>query len=358
MRVALMLLAFYGCAPAQQLYEEDPLATMPIREKNWRQLETFANSLTQPDFSSPGAYLQSMEPLRQLLRGRIGYPIPLLPASGAPRMEKSGEDDVAVYYRMWIPIARDLESYGLFIVPKKAKLPAPLVISQHGGGGTPEMATFKGGANYKDQVRGAVAEGYVVFAPLLMQYPFRDRDNGSPIPSDIRARLDEQLRTKGTSLMALDVMKVTRALDVLLKRKEVDPKRVAMIGLSYGGYYTLYAAALDPRISVAVASCSFRDYPQPGSDTDATIRKPEGRPVDMMGPDFIKLICPRPLQVQSGINDKSLPIEEARVGTARVADYYRNLGKAENFEFQAFEGGHEFRGDVAWKFLRKHLGSR
>jgi len=42
------------------------------------------------------------------------------------------------------------------------------------------MATFHGGTNYHDQVRGAVAEGYVVFAPLTVMYPFRDRDHDTP----------------------------------------------------------------------------------------------------------------------------------------------------------------------------------
>lgn len=357
MRASIWLLLAVSLAAAQ-VYEEDPLASRAIREQNWRQLEAFADGLTHPDFGSPAAYLRSIEPLRQLLRGRIGYPAPGFGPAGEPRMEKAGEDEIAIYHRMWIPIAPRLETYGLYIVPKKAKLPAPLVISQHGGGGFPELATFKGGANYKDQVRGAVAEGYIVFAPLQIQYPFRDRDHGSPIPADIRARLDEKLRAKGTSLAAIDTMKVTRSLDALLRRKEIDPARVAMIGLSYGGFYTLYAAALDPRIRAAVASCSFRDYPEPGSDFEGMMRNPQGRLFDLAGPDLIKLICPRALQIQSGVNDKLLPIEEARKGTARVADYYAKLGQAGNFEFQAFDGGHEFRGDIAWQFLRKHLGRK
>ena len=69
-----------------------------------------------------------------------------------------------------------------FILCPRANQPAPLVISMHGGGGTPEMATFKGGTNYHDMVRGAVAQGYVVYAPLNIQYPYGDRDKGTPIP--------------------------------------------------------------------------------------------------------------------------------------------------------------------------------
>ena len=62
-------------------------------------------------------------------------------------------------------------------------------------------ATFHGGTNYHDQVRGAVAEGYVVFAPLTVMYPFRDRDHNTPIPADVRGILDDQLRERGTTLM-------------------------------------------------------------------------------------------------------------------------------------------------------------
>jgi len=38
--------------------------------------------------------------------------------------------------------------------------------------------------------------------------------------------------------MGMETMKITRALDRILERPEVNPARVAMIGLSYGGYYT------------------------------------------------------------------------------------------------------------------------
>ncbi len=315
---------------AQQLYEEKLLDTMALREKLWQQIDLHAN--------------------RQLLRHRIGYPAPALKAAGPLRLEKSGEDSVANYYRSFLPLTDGDEIYGLYIVPKKpvAKR-APLVISQHGGGGTPEMATFNGGTNYKDQVRGAVSEGYIVYAPLTVMYPFRDRDNGTVIPPDVRKILDEKFRTVGTSLAAVEVQKISLALDELLKRPEIDPKRIAMIGLSYGGYYSLYTAALEPRIGVVVASCSFSDQP---AITDG---KTEGRLMDMSPADVASLITPRPLQVQGGNNDKGLPIEKSRAAAKRTALVYEKTGAKDKFVFEEFEGGHEFRGSLVWPFLRKHL---
>ncbi|MBY0503749.1 MAG: prolyl oligopeptidase family serine peptidase [Bryobacteraceae bacterium] len=335
----LMILALV----AQQLYEDEPTATMPLRERNWKQLESYTAKLAGQKEGWRRTYLAS-----------TGYPAPGLHATpGKPRMEKAGEDELAIYYRCWIEVGPELETYGLYIVPKKkASARLPLVIAKHGGGGYPEMALFRNGSNYHDMIRGAAREGYLVYAPLTVMYPFRDRDKGSPIPVEVRAELDDKLRAAGTSLMGLEVSKMVKALDSLLKhQKEIDPQRIAMIGLSYGGYYTLYMAAVDPRIRAAVASCSFLSDVQPRGKSG----KIEGRPLDLAPPELAGLIAPRPLQVQSGVSDKGFPIADVRVGAERARSHYAREHADGAFEFREFEGGHEFKGELAWEFLRRHL---
>jgi dienelactone hydrolase len=130
------------------------------------------------------------------------------------------------------------------------------VISQHGGGGYPELAAFRGGANYHDMVRGPVAQGYIVFAPLILLYPYGDRDHSTPIPRDVRQAVGNELLWRGPSLGGVEAAKISRALDALLERKEVDRRRTAMIGLSAGGAHTVLTTALDPRVKVAVVSGS------------------------------------------------------------------------------------------------------
>ncbi len=336
MIVSRVLLAFLF---SQQLYEEVPKASQPIRDKLWQQMDAFSNR-AQAD----------PEALRRLLKNRMGYPPPMMKAQGVLRLEKTGEDSVATYYRSYLTVADGMEAYGLYIVPKKpAAKRAPLVISQHGGGGTPEMATYNGGTNYHDQVRGAVERGYVVYAPHTVMHPFRDRDNGTLIPATVRKDLDVKLRAAGTSLAAVEVYKISLALDELLKRPEIDPKRVAMIGLSYGGYYSLYAAAVEPRIKVVVASCSVRNE-EPLSDA-----KMEGRLLDLAPADVAGLVAPRPLQIQTGVDDKSSPIDQARIAAKRAEAFYEKAGAAQRFAFEEFAGGHEFRGNIVWPFLKKWL---
>jgi dienelactone hydrolase len=340
--------------PGAALYEEDILASSPIRVAQWRQMEAYADSLPE---SAPGAGSApaggagaGAAGLRAEFRRRLGYPAPGFTGRPQVRLERVGEDAVATTYRCWIRSTPLMETYGLYIVPRGAGIPAPLVIAVHGGGGFPELATFHGGSNYHDMVRGAVAAGYVTYVPLSVMYPYHDRDHGTPIPRDVRERLDARLKKSGTTLMGVEVTKFMRALDVLEGRPEVDPGRVAMIGLSYGGFYTLYAAALDSRIRASVAACCFRD---PNADATAVPRAVFETGV-LNSCELAELVSPRALQVQSGIGDPIFPIAGARRAAELARAFYPG-SHASDFEFQAFAGGHEFKGDVAWAFLRREL---
>ncbi len=62
------------------------------------------------------------------------------------------------------------------------------------------------------------------------------------------------LRHPGVTGLGKWVWDSQRLLDYLHTRPDVDRSRIAMMGHSLGGKLTLYAAALDPRIHVAVAS--------------------------------------------------------------------------------------------------------
>jgi imidazolonepropionase-like amidohydrolase/dienelactone hydrolase len=327
---------FYTAPTAAALFEEEIPASRKFREDSYAQFLSYAATLESPAAA-----------LRRQFTTNLGYPPPGFFATAGPeRIQRIGEDAIATYYRAWVPVAPGMDVYGLYLVPKNTKLPAPLVIAKHGGGGYPELAIFKGGGNYKDMIRGAAQQGYVVWAPISLMYPYRDRDSATPIPAEVRRDMDARFRKLGTSLMAVETLRISRSLDAILRRPEVDPNRVAMVGLSFGGFFTLYTMALDPRIKAGVASCSFRDSQATKKDP------PEGHPADLPGPDLAALIAPRPLQIQNGVNDKGFPIDMVRRAAAEAKSHYPNNAP---FEFREFDGGHEWRGDIAWAFLRKHL---
>lgn len=362
---SLLLAVVALAAPGRAPYEGDPAASAPLRAEAYNQLIGYVDSLVgrdtalpplwTPDYASTASYEASTAPLAAQLRARMGYPSPGALADPTARRELVAEDDQASYHRVWVEVFSGVELYSLYIVPKGLEGAAPLVIAQHGGGGTPEVATFAGGANYHDMVRGAVAEGYVVWAPALIFNTFTDP---GLLPEGIRQTLDARARRAGTTLAAIEITEIATALTAVLRQPEVDPERVAMVGLSYGGFYTLYAAALEPRIKVAVSSCFFNDRAAvldaagPFGWHDMGYLG-AGRLID--DADIAALICPRPLQVQVGASDAMFPVEGARAAAPSARRHWEELGLGDRFEFVDADGTHEWFGPPAWAFLRKWL---
>jgi dienelactone hydrolase len=350
-----------GQNAAPPYYEEDVPASNPIRTEQARELDAYVNrlkkddsrlkTLFKPDYSSVKAYEASTKPLRAAFAQSIGYPPPGKLEAKASTFKRLGEDGLGTYYRATIPVLPGVNAVGIYIVPKGLKGKAPLVISMHGGGGSPEVALFHGGANYRDMVRGGVKKGYVVWAPTHL---FR----AEGYPQDVRNQMDDRLRLVGTSLTAVEIAKISRSLDVILKRPEVDPKRVGMVGLSYGGYYALVTPALEPRIKASVSSCYFGvqegRYEQAELSVPSDFRFPD-RFTLYNDPEIAALICPRALEIQAGAKDAASHREMGRQLAPRTAEYYNKLGKKDNFRFVVFDGGHEFHDPTAWEWLGKHL---
>ena len=342
-------------------YEDDVAKSNPLRTEQAQELDAYIVSLKQdprrlpevfqPDYSSASAFEKSAVPFRQAFCTSIGYPPPGTVPTTAATFDQIGEDRIGTYHRARIPVLPGVHAEGIYIVPKGLTGKAPLIISMHGGGGSPEVALFRGGANYHDMVRGGVKRGYVVFAP---QHLF----SAVGFPNDIRQRIDDRMRLVGTSLTAVEIAKITRSLDVLLTRPEVDPTRVGMVGLSYGGYYALVTPALDTRIKVSVCSCYY------GVQEGRYERDELSVPGDFKFPnrftlfrdsDIVALICPRALQIQAGSKDGIDHREAGKLLAPQSARYYQKLGQPERFQHLVFEGGHEFHDESAWEFVKQHL---
>src|SRR5579862_1498714 len=104
----LMLCAAATLLAQASFYEEDLQAWRPYREPNYRQFPAYVSALEHEG------------ELRLRFMKTIGYPAPgFFDKAHAPRIVKAGEDGIGTYFRMWIPVAPQLETYGLYIVPKE-----------------------------------------------------------------------------------------------------------------------------------------------------------------------------------------------------------------------------------------------
>jgi dienelactone hydrolase len=352
-----------GTAPAapDSYFEQAVSDSNPLRIAQAREFDAYIRALQQdpgqlqavfqPDYHSAEAYVRSTASYREAFCRSIGYPCPGAQPEEAPRFERIGGDAIGEYFRVTIAVLPGMHAEGLYIVPKGRAGPVPLIVAQHGGAGSPEQALFHGGANYHDMIRGAVKRGYAVFAPqLLFSSPGLAKTN--------RVNTDRRLRLVGTTVTAVEVTKIVRSLDVLLRRPEIDPARVGMVGLSYGGFYTLVVTAIDPRIKVAVSAGYYGvqegryavDELSIPSDLEFPARFTQFRDCDI-----VALICPRPLQIQAGDHDE-IHHWKAGQGLAPVsAGYYAKLRLADRFEYRLFAGGHEFNDALAWPFVARFL---
>jgi 2,6-dihydroxypseudooxynicotine hydrolase len=81
---------------------------------------------------------------------------------------------------------------------------------------------------------------------------------------------------------------IAAVLDVLTKRNDVDPKRIALGGISYGGQFAIRGAAFDKRVKAAVSVSSWYS---------AANRYPSQRPVSKLA--LLQYLGPDPLAVQN-----------------------------------------------------------
>lgn len=341
------------------LYSEPPSYANHYRKKILAQMESLIenkrgksdflrDSFFRTDFSSEQAYEKSVQKYRKQFKEMLGWPLTLAVPETAPsaKEEYIAEDELGLIYRIWIETLPGLETYGLLFLPS-GKADYPLVISQHGGGGTPELCSgFFGSANYNDMSRRVLRRCFAVFVPQLLMW---SNDFG---PTANRDQIDVQLKQLGGSIAALDIWQLQRSLDYLTIRKNIDGKRVGMIGLSWGGFYTLVTAAVETRIQAAVASCFFNNryiytmLPAVWDNSGNTF----------LDAEIAGLVCPRPLYIEVGKQDDLFDVRHARPEAQKVIKLYENLGIPERFMYKEHEGGHELdKSDDNIQFICKHL---
>ncbi len=278
---------------------------------------------------------------REKFRAMLGWPLTEtgerpLPAVTSEILGTEGDYEIS---RMQVEVLPGFSLTGVFLryMPEENR---PLVISQHGGLGTPELINgFYDGntANYNDMTDRLLPHKVHVFAPQLLLW---DKETyGEPYN---RQSVDARLKRVGSSVTAVEVYAILRALDWFEHRFPDSP--FGMIGLSYGGFYTLFTTAADTRIRSAVSSSFFSDRKEyPWMDWTWT------NAAALYDDAEIACLCyPRRICVEMGDHDNLFAIEHTRSEAERVKQYIRTAGVNEDwFDCIIFDGTHELCRDDA-----------
>lgn len=178
---------------------------------------------------------------------------------------------------LWIP-AILYEPHGL-----EGKVPGVLNVNGHDGAG--KAAPYKQIRSINQAKRGMVA--------LNVEWLGMGQLRGEGY---VHYRMN-QLDLAGTSGLAPFYLLLERALDVLLAHPHVDPDRVAVAGLSGGGWQTIFLSALDERVRLAnpvAGYSSFRTRARHVSDLGDSEQTPRDLAAIADYTHLTALLAPRP----------------------------------------------------------------
>jgi dienelactone hydrolase len=237
---------------------------------------------------------------------------------------------------------------GIFLKSVRATDRRPVIVLLHGTGGRKEelLATM----------RTLADRGFACAAIDSRHHGERIR-TGSGNDQYFAAMLETYRTGKGAPYLYDTVWDVLRLVDYLGTRADVDPVRIGIMGISKGGTEAYLAAAVDPRIVVAVPIIGVQSY-RWGLDNNqwqtrvsmfsppveraardegvqtvdaAFVRRFYDRVVpgiygDYDGGSMLAIIAPRPVLVINGDSDARTPLPGVREAVATASATYIRMG--------------------------------
>lgn len=254
----------------------------------------------------------------------------------------------------YAPEAGDKCFAYLFLPKREGRLPAMLCLHQTTGIGKSEPAGL-GGLPNLHYARELAERGYVALAP---DYP-----NFGDYQFDPYAHGYVSATMKG-------IWNHRRALDLLQSLPEVNGERIGCIGHSLGGHNTLFLAAFDERVKVAVTSCGFNSYAKyMGGDltgwshkgympriTDLYERDPAKMPFDFT--EILGAIAPRAVFVNAPRGDGNFEVSGVEDCLKAAAPVYALTHASDALKAAHPDCGHDFPPAVreqAYAFIDKVL---
>ena len=172
--------------------------------------------------------------------------------------------------------------------------------------------------------------------------------------------LGSQCLLTGTHIAQYTIWDGMRALDYLLSRSEVDPKRVGCTGNSGGGTHTAYLSALDDRIQVAAPSCyitSWRRMLESIGPQDSEQVFPLFLKDGLDYPDYIYAFAGKPFLMLTAIRD-FFPIGGARATFAEARQTLNKLDLAGRIDMFEADDGHGYtrpRREAGYRWFTRWL---
>ncbi|HEY2784971.1 MAG TPA: dienelactone hydrolase family protein [Fimbriiglobus sp.] len=342
-------------APRQQRQFDQLVA---YTQKLWRDSEAVRKEFwKKADASSPEKWEQSCEWYRDYFwKEVIGkLPEPTVPMN--PRSRQVYDEKSWTGYEVMLDLFPDVFAEGILLLPKgmKPDEKRPVVVCQHGLEGTPRSCIDPEPRPTYDQfARKLVEKGYIVYCP---QNPYKFENHFRQI--------QRKANPLKLSLFSFIIAQHRRTIDWLETLPNVDPKRIAFYGLSYGGKTAMRVPAVEKRYCLSICSGDFNEWIGKCVSVDLDRSYMWTREYDMyefdLGNTFnyaemAYLIAPRPFMVERGHDDGVGTDEMVAYEYAKVRYLYAyKLNIPDRTAIEFFPGYHRINGKGTFEFLQKHL---
>ncbi|HLP72833.1 MAG TPA: alpha/beta hydrolase family protein [Bacteroidales bacterium] len=250
---------------------------------------------------------------------------------------------------------------SLFI-PEKLKKPAPAILFCSGHTSGVYRVEF-----YQQPLLNLVKKGFIVLAidPVgqgeRLQY-WDESNKKSLIGSSTleHSYFTPQVYLLGKSSARYWVWDGIRSIDYLVSRKEVDPKRIGVHGLSGGGTQTAYISALDDRVTASAPAGYITSYRRliesvGLQDGEQNFINELERGIDHA--DFIEVRAPKPTLVMATTRD-FFSIQGVRETMEELRKVYALFEKQDNISLTEDDYGHGYtrkNREAMYAFFQKHL---
>ncbi len=328
-------------------------------QKLWRDSDATRKAYwSKADFSSPEAWEKSCDSYRDYFHTEVigKLPEPTMPLN--PRTRQVYDEPKFTGYEVMVDVYPDVFAQGILLLPKDLKPgeKRPVVVCQHGLEGVPRHTIDEEPKRtvYNHFARRLVELGYIVYAP---QNPYYGKN-------EFR-QLQRKANPLKLSLFSFIIRQHQRTIDWLETLPNVDAKKIAFYGLSYGGKTAMRVPAIEKRYCLSICSGDFNEWIGKNVSVDLDRSYMWTGEYEMyefdLGNTFnyaemAYLIAPRPFMVERGHDDGVGTDEMVAYEFAKVRYLYQNrlkLGDRTTIEF--FPGGHQINAKGTFDFLKQHL---
>ncbi len=317
--------------------------------------------------SEPNRWASWRTEARGRLSELLGLPQPLTESRPAIAPEYGPAIVKPGYVRQFVRFVTrpGCMAVGWLLIPEKLTGPQPAMICLPGHGrGIDEIVGIDEKGRDDETAQSyqhnfalqCVRQGYVTLALEMTGFGYR-RD---PAARKRGAGASSCMPAAGAALMLGESMAgwrtwdVVRAIDWLSGLSDVDASRVGLMGISGGGTVSLYAAALDERVSCTMLSgsyCTFRD--SIFSVAHCIDNYVPGILKWFEVADLAALIAPRPLFCESGAKDDIFPEPGVREAFEEARKTYQAMDVSDRIGLHVFDAGHVFDGREAFPWIAK-----